>query len=96
MNKYQINDRVEYVARLKYNLDEKHKVDGRRCCVGFVKRIFRKWFVTYVEICECHTRRVDCVKLSDVFGKVAKDEYKSKSNRMNHGIKSNSYSGSAH
>lgn len=68
-----INDRVEYAATLTYG-----EAKTRRLCVGFVKRIFRKHFTTYVEICECHTRRVDCVRLKDVFAKVARDEYKQK------------------
>ena len=76
MNKYQINDRVEYATMLTYG-----EAKTRRMCVGFVKRIFRKWFTTYVEICEHKTRRVDCVKLSDVFCKVAKDEYRTKPNK---------------
>ena len=63
-----LNDRVEYAA----------KADGkvRRHYVGYVKRIFRKWFTTYVEICESRTRRIDTVKMSDVFGKVEKKYYK--------------------
>lgn len=69
----QVNDRVEYAAR----------TDGRvrRHYVGYVKRIFRKWFTIYVEICENRTRRMDIVKLKDVFGRVEKKYYKqSKSN----------------
>lgn len=47
-----LNDRVEYAA----------KIDGaRKHYVGYVKRIFRKWFTTYVEICESRTRRIDTV-----------------------------------
>lgn len=37
--------------------------------------------MTYVEICEHKTRRVDCVRLKDVFAKVAKDEYRTKPNK---------------
>lgn len=71
-----LNDRVEYAALQTYG-----GVTSRRMCVGFVKRIFRKWFTTYVEICEHKTRRVDCVRLKDVFAKVAKDEYRTKPNK---------------
>lgn len=85
MSNVQLNDRVEYAVRLKYDLDDKHKVDARRLCVGFVKRIFRKHFTTYVEICEHKTRRVDCVRLKDVYGRVAANEYRTKPNKYHHG-----------
>lgn len=62
-----LNDRIEYAA----------KIDGaRKHFVGYVKRIFRKWFTTYVEICESRTRRIDTVKMKDVFGKVEKKWHK--------------------
>lgn len=70
-----LNDRVEYATMLTYG-----EAETRRMCVGYVKRIFRKWFTTYVEICEHKTRRVDCVKLKDVFGCVSRDEYRNKTN----------------
>lgn len=69
-NKFQVNDRVEYAATLP--------TGERRMCVGFIKRIYRKWFTRYADICECRSRRADSVKLSDVFSKVARDEYKQK------------------
>lgn len=71
-----LNDRVEYAATLTYG-----EAKTRRLCVGFVKRIFRKHFTTYVEICEHKTRRVDCVKIKDVFGKVSATEYRTKPNK---------------
>lgn len=63
-----LNDRVEYAAR----------ADGRvrRHYVGYVKRIYKRLFTTYVEICESRTRRIDTVKIKDVFGRVERKFYK--------------------
>lgn len=67
-----LNDRVEYAAR----------ADGkeRRHCVGYVKRIYKRLFTTYVEICESRTRRIDTVRIKDVFGKVNKYNKQPKTN----------------
>lgn len=65
------NDRVEYAAKTAiFDYESKTKTVARRQFVGYVKRVYRKWFTTYVEICECRTRRIDTVNIKDVFSKV--------------------------
>lgn len=62
--------RVEYSAKVSY-------VDSNGLCrkeshqfVGYVKHVFRKWFRTYVAICESKTRRIDIIPLKDIFGTI--------------------------
>ena len=66
------NLRVEYAARAEITVDgKKVRAMAKRQFVGYVKRVYRKWLTTYVVVCESRTRRIDTVKLKDVFGVVA-------------------------
>ena len=78
------NLRVEYAARAEIWIDSKEvKAAVKKQFVGYVKRVYRKRFTTYADICECRTRRIDRVRIKDIFGIVPDREKNNKNDKQN-------------
>ncbi len=74
-NELTLNLRVEYAATAKIWIDNKEvKATAKRHYVGYVKRVYRKWFTWYADIVENKTRRVDTVKATDIYGEYERKE----------------------
>lgn len=62
--------RVEYVAKVKCIDYGNVYFAEQRQFIGYVKKVFRKWFKTYVMVCNSRSRRIDIVPIKNIIGKI--------------------------
>lgn len=78
-----MNMRVEYCAQFTIISESGVKSTENRQLVGYVKRVFRKWFTTYALISECKTHRLDKVRVKDIIGELQPRNAKGQFEKIN-------------
>lgn len=78
-----MNMRVEYFTQFEIVDENGKKHVENRQLVGYIKRVFRKWFTKYALISECKTHRLDEVRVKDIIGELQPRNAKGQFEKIN-------------
>lgn len=78
-----MNMRVEYCSQVAVTDESGKRRTESFQLVGYVKRVFRKWFTAYALISECKTHRLDKVRVKDIIGELQPRNAKGQFEKIN-------------